>query len=457
MTNISLDYINEIEEDLIKLSKDIWENPELGYHEIKASGWISEFLKKEGFNVETGKYGVPTSIKATWGNGKPVIGLLGEYDALPGMSQKTTTTKDAVTEGAPGQACGHNLLGVAHVGAAIGIKKEMEEKGLDGTIVFYGCPAEETLTGKGFMAREGAFTDLDLAFAWHPGTGNTVMRNIMTASNSFKFNFKGITAHAGADPENGRSALDAVELTDVGANYLREHVTDDVRIHYSITNGGQAPNIVPDKASVWYYVRALSREAVEDTYERLIKVAKGAAMMTETEVDVEYIGGSYETLNNVVLGDLILDTMKEIPSPKWSSTDIEFAKVLEDNKTNKKGAFDSGDNEGTYLFDGEPFITYNNSFNSTDVGDVQHIVPGVMFMTATSNINAAGHSWHNTACAGMDIGMKGMIYAAKIMAKSGIKILENPSIATEAKEEFDKVMNGKKYECPIPKGLNLPN
>ncbi len=454
---ISLKYINEKENELVDLSKKIWENPELGYHEEKACKWISEFLEKEGFNVEVGSFGVPTSIKASWGNGKPVIGLLGEYDALPGMSQKVKATKEPVNEGEPGQACGHNLLGVAHVGAAIGIKREMEEKGLKGTIVFYGCPAEETLTGKGFMAREGAFKDLDLSFAWHPGTANTVMQNIMTASNSFKFNFKGITAHAGADPENGRSALDAVELTDVGANYLREHVTDDVRIHYTITNGGQAPNIVPDKASVWYYVRALSREAVEDTYKRLIKVAKGAAMMTETEVEVEYIGGSYETLNNEVLGNLVMDTMKEIPAPKWSKEDIEFAKLLEENRTNEKGAFSSGKSSGEYIFEGDPFITYTNSFNSTDVGDVQHIAPGIMFMTATSNLNAAGHSWQNTACAGMDIGMKGMIYAAKVMAKSGIKIMENPEIAKSAKNEFEKIMNGKEYECPIPKNLKLPN
>lgn len=456
MSKISLDYIDKRNDELVDLALKIWANPELGFKEYKACEWISEYLKKEGFDVEVGKYGVPTSIRASWGEGKPVIGLLGEYDALPGMSQKTTTSKEAIVEGEPGQACQHNLLGIGHLGAAIGMKKEMEEKGIKGTVVFYGCPAEETLTGKGFMARGGAFKDLDISFAWHPGTSNIVMRGTMTALNSFKFNFTGITAHAGGDPHNGRSALDAVELTDVGANYLREHVTDDVRIHYTITNGGQAPNIVPDKASVWYYVRALSREAVEDTYERLIKVAKGAAMMTETEVEVEYLGGCYNTLNNNVLADVLLESMEELPVQSWSDEDIAFAKELEANKSNKGGVFESGDTEGKYLYDGKPLDISANNYGSTDVGDVQHITPGVMFMTATANINAAGHSWNNTSCAGTDIGMKGMIFAAKTMAEAGLKVLADPSIVTRAKEEFNNSMKGTEYICPIPADLEIP-
>ncbi|HHX69496.1 MAG TPA: amidohydrolase [Gallicola sp.] len=457
MSKIALDYIDNKSDELKDLAMNIWENPEVAFKEVKACKWISEYLEKEGFNVEVGKFGVPTSIRATWGEGKPVIGLLGEYDALPGMSQKVSTKKESIKDGEPGHACQHNLLAVAHLGAAIALKKEMEEKNLKGTVVFYGCPGEETLTGKGFMARGGAFTDLDVAFAWHPGTSNIVLRGVMTASNSFKFHFKGITAHAGADPQNGRSALDAVELTDVGANYLREHVTDDVRIHYTITNGGQAPNIVPDKASVWYYVRALSRETVEDTYDRLIKVAKGAAMMTETNVEIEYLGGSYETLNNKILGDLIFESMNTIPAQDWSKEDIEFAKVLEENKTNKKGAFEAGDTKDVYLFSGKPIDGKSNSFNSTDVGDVQHIVPGAMFMTATANIGAAGHSWHNTTCGATEIGFKGMLYAAKVMADSSLKLINDPAIVDKAKEEFEKSMNGKKYICPITEDVKFPN
>ena len=456
MSKFSIDYIDSKEKELVEVATKIWENPELGFKEVKACEWISDLLEKEGFKVEIGEFGVPTSIRASWGEGKPVIGFLGEYDALPGMSQKVSTKKEPVVEGADGHACQHNLLGVGHLGAVLGMKKEMEEKGLKGTIVFYGCPAEETLTGKGFMARGGAFRDLDISFAWHPGTSNLVTRGTMTALNTFKLHFTGITAHAGGDPHNGRSALDAVELTNVGINYLREHVTDDVRMHYSITNGGQAPNIVPDKASAWYYVRALSREAVVDTYERMIKVAKGAAMMTETEVEVEYLGGCYETLNNNVLCDVIYEAMDELPIQDWSDEDKAFAKALEEAKTNKSGVFESGDTVGKYLYDTKPLDVNIDSFGSSDVGDVQHIAPGTFFMTATANIGAAGHSWNNTACAGHSIGMKGMIYAAKVMAEAGLKILENPSIADKAKEEFEKAMKGREYECPMTDDIKIP-
>ncbi len=251
---------------LTGLAKKIWDNPETAFNEVKACQWTAEVLKDAGFEVEIGYVGMPTAIRATWGKGHPVIGFLGEYDALPGLSQKVGTEKEPVTPGAPGQGCGHNLLGVACLGAALGMKAELEATGKEGTVVFYGCPAEEVLTGKAFMAREGAFTDLDAAFSWHGATTNHVTLGTMTGLNSAVFHFHGITAHAGGDPHNGRSALDAVELMNVGANYLREHVTSDVRIHYVIKEGGTAPNIVPDNASVWYYVRAMSREAVEDTY-----------------------------------------------------------------------------------------------------------------------------------------------------------------------------------------------
>ncbi|WP_100066174.1 amidohydrolase [Miniphocaeibacter massiliensis] len=454
MNKTVLDYIDLKSDELIELATKIWENPEVAYKEVKACEWTAEYLRKEGFDVTVGDYGVPTSIRASYGEGNPIIGLLGEYDALPGMSQKVKTEKEPVVEGAPGHGCQHNLLGVGHVGAAIGIKKEMEEKGLKGTIVFYGCPAEEALTGKVFMARGGAFRGLDIVLDWHPGTANMVMRGRSTAMNTFKLHFKGITAHAGGDPHNGRSALDAVELTHVGINYLREHVTDDVRMHYTITNGGQAPNIVPDKASAWYFVRAFTREAVEDVYERMIKVAKGAAMMTETEVEVEFLGGCYETLSNKVVADLLLDTMKELGPIEWSEEEKRFAEKLEEKKDNSQGMFsDIGDSA---LFEGEALDVAMDAFGSSDVGDVLHIAPGTMFMTACSNLGAAGHSWNNTACAGHEIGMKGMIYASKVMAQTGIKILEDNTIVEKAQEEFKNAMNGKEYNCPIPDDVEVP-
>ncbi len=441
----------------IDLAKKIWENPEIAYKEYNASKWTAEFLKSEGFEIETNYTGLPTAIKATWGSGKPVIGFLGEYDALPGMSQKVSTAKEPVVEGNPGQACGHNLLGVAHVGAVVGMKKEMEEKGLKGTIVYYGCPAEEALTGKVFMARGGAFRDLDIVMAWHPGTRNEVSIGKLTAMNSAKFHFKGKTAHAGGDPHNGRSALDSVELMNIGANYLREHVTDDVRIHYVITNGGQAPNIVPDKASVWYYVRALSRDVVVETYDRLINVAKGAALMNGTEVEVEFLGGCYNTLQNHVLVNLIHETMNEVELPVYTDEELKFAEELNKTSANYSALRASGKvPEGMHMHTEVDPITNTNSYGSVDVGDVMHIVPGVFFTTATQNLGAAGHSWHNTVCAGSSLGMKGMLYGAKVMAVAGIKALEDQTIIEKAKVEFDKVMNGRVYENPIPDEVPIP-
>ncbi|MBF4695541.1 amidohydrolase [Fusibacter ferrireducens] len=449
--------IEEMKTPLYDLAKKIWENPETAYNEVKASQWTADFLEAQGFEVERKYVGLPTAIKATWGSGKPIIGFLGEYDALPGMSQKISTIKEPIIADAPGQGCGHNLLGVAHVGAVLGMKKEMEEKKLKGTIIYYGCPAEEVLTGKGFMARGGAFKELDIALAWHPGSKNKVTTGVNTGLNTVKFHFKGQTAHAGGDPQNGRSALDALELMNVGTQYLREHVTDDVRIHYITIEGGVAPNIVPDKASSWYFVRALSREVVVETYNRLLKVAKGAAMMTETEVGIEFLGGCYNTLQNKVLVNLIHETMQEVGAPDWTESEIQFAEALNKVSANYDKLVSSGKiPEGMHIHSEIEAIVDENGYGSTDVGDVQHIVPGVMFTTATNNIGAAGHSWQITASSGSSIGEKGMIMAAKVMAIAGIKAIENPKIIQEAKLEFDEVMHGKTYRCPMTDEITIP-
>ncbi|PWL61260.1 MAG: amidohydrolase, partial [Oscillospiraceae bacterium] len=365
--------------------------------------------------------------------------------------------KEPVEGQSCGHGCGHCLMAGANVAAAVGIKAEMEAKNLPGTLVFLGCPAEEQLTGKVFMARGHAFDGLDIALSYHPLFTTEVSVGNSSAMNTAKFHFKGRTAHAGGDPHNGRSALDAVELMNVGANYLREHVTSDVRIHYTITEGGTAPNIVPDKACVWYYVRALSREAVEDTYARLVKIAKGAAMMTETEVEEEFLGGCYNTLNNKVLANLVKDTMHEIPQEPWTDEEIAFAKALnEQSPQYKAGCAAVNRPEGTQLYEGPMEIETANSYGSTDVGDVQHIVPGIMIRTATYNIGAPGHSWQITACSGMSIGEKGMNRAAQVMAVSALKVLNDTSIYEAAKAEFDQEMAGKKYVCPIPAEVPVP-
>lgn len=456
--NISIKEIDEKRPILDDLSKKIWDNPEPGFKEIKASKYTAELLKSEGFNVEIGVGGVTTAIKASFGSGKPVIGFMGEFDALPGLNQKVSTKKEAFIPGEYGHGCGHNLICTAHVGAVIGLKREMIENNLKGTIIFYACPGEELLTGKGFMARSGVFDKLDLAINFHPNKVNEATIGTSTAVNSVKFHFKGKTAHAGSEPQNGRSALDAVELTNVGANYLREHVPSDVRMHYIITEGGVAPNIVPDKATVWYYIRALNRETVENTYERLIKVAKGAAMMTETEVEIEFLGGCYNTLNNPVLANVVCECMNEIPQESWTQEELNFAAEIDKQSPEQCAAMQNKYNlsKDTHLYYGGGNITNFNSYGSTDIGDVMHIVPTAYFFTGCTSMGSPAHSWQFASCAGSSIGEKGMIYAAKVMAMFGSKVLNNTEIVHKAKDEFNKSMKGRTYKCPIPDEIPTP-
>ncbi len=442
--------------DLKNLARKIWEHPETAFNEVKACEWTAEFLRSQGFKVEVGYVGMPTAIRATWGSGHPIIGFLGEYDALPGMSQKISTQKEPVCPGAPGQGCGHNLLGVACVGGALGMKAALEESGRSGTVVFYGCPAEEVLTGKAFMARGGAFRDLDLAIAWHGGKNNGLTIGTSTGLNSAVFHFHGVTAHAGGDPHNGRSALDAVELMNVGANYLREHVTSDTRIHYVIKEGGTAPNIVPDNASVWYYVRAMSREAIESTYARLIKCAEGAAHMTETTLEIEFLGGCYNTLPNHVVINALHEAMEEVPLPQWTEEEKTFADALNRQSPQYEALKESGALDRGPLHTEVPPVVKRDGYGSTDVGDVEHIVPTAMVTTATCNLAAPGHSWQIAACAGTSIGEKGMLFGARVMAEAAMKFVADPALVEKAKAEFTSAMNGRIYHCPIPDEVPVP-
>lgn len=454
--------VKEIEEkrsELDELSRKIWENPEVGFKEYKAQENVVALLEKEGFRVEKGVGGVPTAVMASYGEGHPVIAFLGEFDALPGLNQKVSTKKEAFQEGALyGHGCGHNLLCTAHVGAVIGLKKEMEEKGLKGTIRYYACPGEELLTGKGLMARGGAFEGVDTAINFHPNKVSEATIGVSTAVNSAKFHFYGKSAHASNCPERGRSALDAVELMDVGSNFLREHVPSDVRIHYIITEGGIVPNVVPDKACVWYYVRAFDRETVEDVYARLVNIAKGAALMTDTQVEVEFLGGCYNTMNNKVLADVVCEAMNEIPMEPWTEEEQAFAKALDEQSPDMAESMRKRYElePDAHLYHGPGMVTNFNSYGSTDVGDVMHIVPTAYFFTCCTNMGAPAHSWQFCACAGSSIGEKGMIYAAKVMAVYGAKLLSDPSIIAEAKELFDKQMRGKTYRCPIPDTVGVP-
>lgn len=456
---IAIKRIEEMQEKLDTLAQSIWEHPEGPYQERFASEQVAEFLEREGFYVERGVGGVPTAIKATWGEGHPVIGLLGEYDALPGLSQQTVPYKSPVVEGGYGHGCGHNLLAATTVGGAIGMKAEMEARKLPGTVVFYGCPAEEVLTGKPFMARGGCFQELDLALAWHPSRVTRASAQGNCGCNGVKFRFTGTSAHAAFDPWNGRSALDAVSLLNVGVEFMREHIRPDVRIHYVITDGGSVPNIVPSSAGVWYYIRALKREYVEDVYDRLVKVAEGAALMTDTQLQVEFLGGCYPRRDNQVIASVLDESLRSIAQEPYTEEEIAFAKELnlQVEPQWKKALQDNNLSPDTQIYEGVAPISQGVLFDSSDVGDVAHMVPTGFFYTATYNLGAPGHHWQATACAGSSIGRKGMHYGAKAMAMSGIRLLEDSELRQKAQEEFQKDTGGKSaYHCPIPEELKIP-
>lgn len=432
------------------LAMKIHDNPELAYNEVKASAWTAEMLREKGFRVETGLYGMPTSIRAEWGSGHPVIGLLAEYDALPSLSQKQSTVHDPEVEGGPGHGCGHNLLGTATLAAAVAMKEDLETSGLSGTVVFYGCPAEEVLTGKPFMARGGAFKELDVALAWHGGGMNMVHVGIAGGINSAIFHYKGKASHASGSPWLGRSALDACELLSVSANYLREHIPDKSRIHYSYKEAGEAPNVVPDKASVWYYVRSLSRDSIESIYDRLVDAAKGAAMATGTELEVEYLGGCYNTQPNIVLSDVLYDVLaNELPPIEYTEEEKAMALALAKTSDRYKEGYDP-------LPTGVMPNTYYESSGSFDLGDVQHIVPCALVSTLTWPGLTGNHCWQATCCTGNGIGLKGMLQGAKAMALGAARMFRDPSIVEKAQEEFRKMMNGAEYRCPVTEDVPVP-
>ena len=413
-------------------------------NEYHSAEYLAGLLEQEGFTVERGVADMPTAFVATYGSGRPIIGILAEYDALPGLSEKPGLTyKEPVTEDAPGHGCGHNLLGTASTAAAISVKIIMDRHNLKGQIKLFGCPAEEGTIGKVYMARAGIFDDLDACLTWHPGTKNHVILVNSLAKNEFEVIFHGKNAHAASKPWRGRSALDAIELMNVGVNFLREHLEDQVRIHYVITNGGLVPNVVPNYACAWYYVRDSSRKGVEEVYQRVLKCAEGAALMTDTKLEVKLITGVYEYLPNYILSSVLYRNLKLVGAPKFSSDDQQFAKEIQKNlKIPCKGLstfierFEKSDRPSSY---------------STDVADVSWIVPTAGLLTvAAAPLGISGHSWAMTSSAGSPIGFKGMIVAAKILAASSIELFLDPKIIEKAQEEFKEKTKNFIYKSAVP-------
>lgn len=449
-----------------KIAKDIWDNPQLGYEETYAADRQIQFLQQAGFRITEQAGGVDTAFIAEWGAGSPIIGFLGEYDALPGLSQSDSPSLDPLVAGGPGHGCGHNLLGTAGVEAVYALKQLMEEQSIAGTIRYYGCPAEELLSGKSFMARNGVFDDLDIVYTWHPGSYNMTANISMQALTAIEFFFHGRTAHAAAAPHLGRSALDAVELTNVAANYLREHVPDGSRIHYQITNGGLAPNIVPDEASVYYFLRGASREAVDELQRRLINIAEGATLMTETTMDYVIHSACYDSMPNLTLNEQMYKQWQELPPLTFTEAEKQFAEQIIStlDPSVLAGANQQVQAMGAQV-DG-PFITGERHIpqmfrmsmpGSSDLGDVSWIAPLGQVITVCAPHGVQLHTWQATASFGTSIGLKGMHYAAKTMAGAALDALLDPSIIEAAKEEFARLTNGKQYRCAIPEHVLPPH
>lgn len=445
--------VRQREAELKDVNQQIWKFAEVGLEETRSSQLLVEKLKAAGFEVKTGVANMPTAFVASYGSGKPVIGILAEYDALPELSQKVSPLQEPVEAGKPGHGCGHCGLGTGALGAAIAVKAAMEKHKLPGTLRLYGTPAEETLIGKVYMLLDGQFNDLDACLHWHPASKNEVWNGSSKAMVSAKFTFHGVAAHAAGSPEQGRSALDAVELMNVGANYMREHVKEDSRIHYVITNGGGQPNVVPSTAAVWYYVRANDHKDVETAFAWLNDIARGAALMTRTKMTAVVDTDCHELLLNTPMAELIQRNLKRLPAPKFTADEQAFAKKLQEPLAEQfKSTFATGVDDAVQPLAAIPEV----SKGSTDVGDVSWFVPTMGLRTACFASGSPGHSWQNVAAIGSTIGEKGVIYATQVLAVSTLDLLEQPDQLAAAKTEWEQRMKGRQYTSLIPKGQPVP-
>ncbi|MCY3833815.1 MAG: amidohydrolase [Chloroflexi bacterium] len=462
--DIILGYINENEEELSYIAKDIWDHPQVALQEEYAAKLLAEKMQEAGFTITWGAGGMDTAFIAEWGDGAPIIGFLGEYDALPGLSQALASEKSPIDAGGPGHGCGHNLFGTACMASVLALQAAMQRTGAPGVIRFYGCPAEETLVGKTFMARAGVFDDLDAAISWHPGDTNITWNGSSLAMNSFKVNFHGLAAHAGGSPWLGRSALDGVMLMDAGVNYMREHVPPESRIHSVVTSGGQAPNVVPAFAQVWYFARAPRREQVEEIYQWMQDIAKGAALMSGTSHEIEFITGCYDLLPNKALSDLLYAKMAEAGDMTFTERERQFARELQATfpAGSVQHGFDwmkqstSAELDEAAMDDPLWEAVYPHSptpprlGGSTEVADVSWITPTGQITTTCWPLGTPGHSWQTVASSGSSIGAKGMIFAAKAMALAGFDLLTKPEVLAAARADFDAARGDKTYVSPLP-------
>jgi aminobenzoyl-glutamate utilization protein B len=431
--------------NLIQISDDIWALAETAFEENQSSKLLADYAEAQGFIVERGVAGEPTAFVATYGSGKPVISVLGEYDALPGLSQKTEPTKNPVTEGNPGHGCGHNLFGAASLGAAIAIKEQIENGTFKGTVKFFGTPSEEKYFGKIWMVRAGLWNDVDVNVSWHPGANIEADVQSSLALIDFKIEFYGQAAHASADPWNGRSASDALELYTTGVNYYREHVQPTVRMHYDIQDAGKVVNVVPDYARLWMRVRDSKRSGMLPVYEQLKKMAEGAAIMANVDYKVSLISGIYETLVNREGGNIMQSNLELLGPITYTDEENAFGKKIQEATMKPQVGFDSAINplEAT---------RENSGGGSTDVGDVSWNVPNINLSVTTAPKDTPWHSWAVVACGGMSIGHKGMVYASKAMAMTMADLFEHPELVVKVKAEYKERKGDEVYEAMVPEG-----
>ncbi|MEO2160185.1 MAG: amidohydrolase [bacterium] len=411
-----------------QIAKSIWNFAEVGYQEEKSSGLLKKTLSDEGFSIKSGVAKIPTAFVAEYGSGQPVIGILAEFDALPGISQEVATQRQPIENQGAGHACGHHLFGTASTAAAIAVKDYLKKTGQKGTIRLYGTPAEEGGSGKVYMVRAGLFDDVDVVLHWHAGDRNTASPSTSMANRSAKFRFHGYSAHAAGAPEKGRSSLDAVEAMNHMVNLMREHIPDGSRIHYVITRGGNAPNVVPDYAEVFYYVRDFNVDILEGLWTRVIKTAEGAALGTGTRLEYEIIHGNRPVLANDVAQKIMYENLVEIGGVTYTKKEREFAVQI--YKTLR-----SPDREISSAAEVQPY-KFTRGKGSTDVGDVSWMVPTAGLRTATWVPGTSAHTWQAVAAGGMSIGVKGMMNAAKTIAGTAVDLFNNPEAVKNAQKEL---------------------
>lgn len=426
-----------------RVSRDIWGYAETGFNETKSTSELQELLKANGFKVESGVSGMPTAFVAIYGSGGPVIGILAEFDALPGLSQDTATTKKPIIEGGAGHACGHNLFGTASSAAAIALKEWLIKNKKAGTIRVYGTPAEEGGSAKVYMVRDGLFQDVDAVMHWHPSSANDASPSSCLSIKQTLFRFYGRSAHAAAAPEAGRSALDGAESMNYMVNMMREHVPQETRIHYVISKGGLAANVVPDFAEVEYMVRHPDARVVEEIWNRIVKCAEGAATGTETTTKYEVISGSYNLVPNETLARVMYTNLTTVGGVTYTPAEAEFAREIQKTLSTKAPDL----SQANVI---QPFKTGGFFPASTDVGDITWVVPTVGLGTATWVPGAPAHSWQAVATGGMSIGQKAMLNAAKTIALTGADLFNNPALLQKAKEELAQRLGpGFKYKSMI--------